>query len=121
MRGSPWHLGQSVTRCLAQANKKAAARWFFALEVGLKRTVLYDFHVANGAKMVPFAGWSMPIRYKDSIMNSTVNCRQNGGLFDVSQMCGLSLTGNGCVLFLEKLVIADVADLPLEQEHCLYK
>ncbi|KAJ9169124.1 hypothetical protein P3X46_020586 [Hevea brasiliensis] len=61
--------------------------------------------------MVPFAGWSIPIQYKDSIMDSTINCREHGGLFDVSHMCGLSLIGKDCVPFLEKLVIADVAGL----------
>ncbi|KAE8659766.1 Aminomethyltransferase [Hibiscus syriacus] len=87
MRGSLWHLGQSVTRHLAQADKKAVARWFFASEADLRKTVLYDFHVANCGKMVPFAGWSMPIQYKGSIMDSTVNCRQNGELFDVYPIC----------------------------------
>ena len=42
-------------------------------------------------KMVPFAGWSMPIQYKDSIMDATKHCRENGSLFDVSHMCGLTL------------------------------
>ena len=42
-------------------------------------------------KMVPFAGWSMPIQYKDSIMDATLHCRENGSLFDVSHMCGLTL------------------------------
>ena len=64
----------------------------------------------NGARPW-FAGWSMPIQYKDSIMESTVNCRTNGGLFDVAHMCGLSLKGRGAIPFLESLVIADVAGL----------
>jgi len=106
-----WQLGLSITRRLAQADKKAVGRRYFASEAELKKTVLYDFHVANGGKMVPFAGWGMPIQYKDSIMESTVNCRQNGSLFDVSHMCGFSLKGKDCVPFLEKLVIADVAAL----------
>jgi glycine cleavage system aminomethyltransferase T len=42
--------------------------------------------------MVPFAGWSMPIQYKDSIMDSTKWCREHASLFDVAHMCGLSLT-----------------------------
>lgn len=109
--GSLWQLGQSITRRLAQADKKTIARRHFSADADLKKTVLYDFHVANGAKMVPFAGWSMPIQYKDSIMESTLNCRQNGSLFDVSHMCGLSLMGKDCIPFLEKLVIADVAGL----------
>lgn len=56
----------------------------------LKRTPLYDYHVANGGKMVPFAGWEMPIQYKDSIMDSTKHCRSDASLFDVSHMCGLT-------------------------------
>lgn len=111
MRGGLWQLGQSITRRLAQADKKTIPRRCFSSEADLKKTVLYDFHVANGGKMVPFAGWSMPIQYKDTIMESTVNCRENGSLFDVSHMCGLSLKGKDCIPFLEKLVIADVAGL----------
>ncbi|XP_061345504.1 aminomethyltransferase, mitochondrial-like [Gastrolobium bilobum] len=111
MRGGLWQLGQSITRRLAHGNKKAVARRCLSTEAELKRTVFHDFHVANGGKMVPFAGWSMPIQYKDSIMDSTLNCRQNGALFDVSHMCGLSLKGKDCVPFLEKLVIAEVAGL----------
>lgn len=112
MRGAGfWQLGQSITRRLAQADKKAVARRCYASEADLKKTVLYDFHVAHGGKMVPFAGWSMPIQYKDSIMESTLNCRENGSLFDVSHMCGLSLKGKDSVAFLEKLVVADVAGL----------
>ena len=41
--------------------------------------------------MVPFAGWAMPIQYKDSIMDSTTHCRKHASLFDVSHMCGLTL------------------------------
>lgn len=111
MRGGLWQLGQSISRRFVQGDKKAVANRFFATGADLKKTVLYDFHVANSGKMVPFAGWSMPIQYKDSIMDSTLNCRQNGSLFDVSHMCGLSLKGKDCVPFLEKLVIADVAGL----------
>ena len=64
----------------------------FASESGpSKRTPLYDYHVAHGGKMVPFAGWDMPIQYKTSIMDSTKHCRTGAALFDVSHMCGLSL------------------------------
>jgi len=41
--------------------------------------------------MVPFAGYSMPIQYKDSIMDSTNHCRTGASLFDVAHMCGLTL------------------------------
>lgn len=93
----------SVTRRLS--------RHFATDSASLKKTPLFDFHVANGGKMVPFAGWSMPIQYADSIMDSTLNCRAQGSLFDVSHMCGLSLKGRDAVPFLETLVIADVAGL----------
>uniref|UniRef100_A0A1D1YAL1 Aminomethyltransferase n=1 Tax=Anthurium amnicola TaxID=1678845 RepID=A0A1D1YAL1_9ARAE len=116
MRGAGlWQLGQgALTRRLSQPGE--AARRCLAAEAAqqqqqLKKTVLHEFHVENGGKLVPFAGWSMPIQYKDSIMDSTLNCRANGSLFDVSHMCGLSLRGNQCVPFLEQLVVADVAAL----------
>ncbi|EFJ41696.1 hypothetical protein VOLCADRAFT_107582 [Volvox carteri f. nagariensis] len=83
----------------------------FADDANLKKTVLYDFHVANGGKMVPFAGWSMPIQYKDSIMESTIFCRKNASLFDVSHMCGLTLKGKDAIKFLEGLVVGDIAGL----------
>eukprot|EP00244_Chara_vulgaris_P009496 TRINITY_DN404_c0_g1_i5.p1 TRINITY_DN404_c0_g1~~TRINITY_DN404_c0_g1_i5.p1 ORF type:complete len:423 (-),score=76.97 TRINITY_DN404_c0_g1_i5:783-2051(-) len=87
-------------------------RRFFADDASaLKRTALYDIHVANGGKMVPFAGWSMPIQYKDSIMESTINCRTKAGLFDVSHMCGLSLMGKDVIPFMETLVVSDIAAL----------
>ncbi|CAI9783924.1 unnamed protein product [Fraxinus pennsylvanica] len=105
-----WQLGQSITRRLAQ-DKKTIVRRYFASEAELKKTTLYDFHVANGGEMVPFASWSMPIQYKDSIMDSTLNCRKPGSLFDVTHMCGQSLKGKDCIHFLEKLVVADVAGL----------
>lgn len=64
----------------------------FAADAGpLKRTPLYDLHVANGGKMVPFAGWELPIQYKASIMESTKQCRGESVLFDVSHMCGMSM------------------------------
>ncbi|EFN57185.1 hypothetical protein CHLNCDRAFT_30552 [Chlorella variabilis] len=83
----------------------------FADDASLKKTVLYDYHVANGGKMVPFAGWSMPIQYKDSIIDSTLHCRTHASIFDVSHMCGLTLKGKDAVPFLEGLVVGDIAAL----------
>ena len=52
-----------------------------------KKTQLYDFHVANGAKLVPFAGYSMPLQYKDlSHVESHHWTREKASLFDVSHM-----------------------------------
>jgi len=61
--------------------------------------------------MVPFAGWSMPIQYKDSIMDSTQHCRKGAALFDVAHMCGLTLKGPDAISFLETLVVGDIAGL----------
>jgi len=74
----------------------------------LKKTPLHDFHVQNGGKMVEFCGWSMPVQYTHSVMESTKHCRKKALLFDVSHMCGLSLRGKDAVAFLEKLVVSDI-------------
>lgn len=55
--------------------------------VELKKTPLYDLHVAAGAKMVPFAGFSMPVTYADQgLVESHNHVRTKAGLFDVSHM-----------------------------------
>lgn len=51
-----------------------------------KRTPLYDLHVARGAKMVPFAGYEMPVQYGLGVMKEHLWTRENAGLFDVSHM-----------------------------------
>lgn len=52
----------------------------------LKRTGLYDLHVELGAKMVPFAGYDMPVQYPMGVMKEHLHCRAAAGLFDVSHM-----------------------------------
>ncbi|CAL9120438.1 unnamed protein product [Musa textilis] len=114
--GGLWQLGQCLFRRLAQSKSTTPKPRHFAAAPAaepaeLKKTVLHDFHVEHGGKMVPFAGWSMPLQYKDSIMDSTLHCRAAASLFDVSHMCGLSLRGRDCIPFLETLVVADLAGL----------
>ena len=53
----------------------------------LKKTSLYDFHENNGAKFVPFAGYEMPIQYKDGIVKEHISTRTHAGFFDVSHIC----------------------------------
>lgn len=118
MRRAVSQLGDALRRGVGQQSSNAvrqtSRRWYAddAAAGELKKTMLYDFHVEHGGKMVPFAGWSMPIQYKDSIMESTINCRTHGSLFDVSHMCGLSLKGPDAIDFLETLVVADIKGLP---------
>ncbi len=52
----------------------------------LQRTALYDRHVAQGARMVPFAGYEMPVQFRDGIMAEHAHARTAAGLFDVSHM-----------------------------------
>lgn len=57
-----------------------------SVQAALKRTPLYEFHRAHGGKMVAFAGWSMPVQYTDSHINSHLHTRQHCSIFDVSHM-----------------------------------
>ena len=83
----------------------------------LRRTGLYDLHVAQGGKMVPFAGWEMPVQYPMGVMAEHLHSRAHAGLFDVSHMGQVlvrPLDGNPqtAALALEKLIPADVLGLP---------
>ncbi|XP_060597127.1 aminomethyltransferase, mitochondrial-like [Ruditapes philippinarum] len=81
----------------------------------LLRTCLYDFHVENGGKMVPFAGWEMPVQYKDSISDSHNNVRTQAGIFDVSHMLQTKVSGKDRIQYMESLVVGDIAGLKPNQ------
>ncbi|UXI20497.1 hypothetical protein NH340_JMT06440 [Sarcoptes scabiei] len=79
----------------------------------LKKTALYQFHLDHGAKMVPFAGYSMPVLYSDlSIKDSHLHTRSSASLFDVSHMLQMEIEGEDRIRFFESLVVADVKNLP---------
>lgn len=81
-------------------------------DVNIKKTSLYEFHVKNGAKMVPFAGYSMPLQYNDlSIIDSHRHTRTDVSLFDVSHMLQMEINGKDRIEFFENLVVADVKGL----------
>lgn len=67
----------------------------------MKKTPLYDEHVALGAKMLDFAGWQMPIRYKTGINDEHNAVRTSAGLFDVSHMGEITITGPDAAAFLD--------------------
>lgn len=75
-----------------------------------KRTPLYDEHVSLGARLVPFAGWEMPLQYS-GIVAEHESVRRAAGLFDVSHMGQLQLSGPAAVDVLNGLVPSDVANL----------
>ncbi|KAA8652042.1 Aminomethyltransferase, mitochondrial [Aspergillus tanneri] len=78
----------------------------------VKRTQLYDLHIARGAKMVPFAGYSMPLQYSDlSHVESHKWTREKASLFDVSHMVQHHLIGPGVQEFLMKITPSSVDQL----------
>lgn len=77
----------------------------------LLETPLCALHQRLGAKMVPFAGYLMPVQYKDGVLKEHLHTRAAAGLFDVSHMGQASLSGPGSADFLESLVPGDVHGL----------
>jgi len=70
-------------------------------------------HLDADAKMVPFAGYEMPVSYPLGIKKEHLHTRNNAGLFDVSHMGQIRLSGEGVKAALESLVPVDIIDLPL--------
>jgi aminomethyltransferase len=77
----------------------------------LQRTPLHALHVALGGKMVPFAGYAMPVQYPTGIMAEHLQTRSAAGLFDVSHMGQLRLHGAGAAKALETLVPGEIQAL----------
>lgn len=97
----------SLVRCYSSESSKS-----------LLKTPLYDQHVKLGATMVPFAGYSMPVLYKDqSHIQSHHWTRNNCGVFDVSHMLQHKISGPGTTEFLEKITPTDFKSLKPFQSH----
>ncbi|MFQ5958243.1 MAG: glycine cleavage system aminomethyltransferase GcvT [Alphaproteobacteria bacterium] len=77
----------------------------------LKRTPLFDLHVELGAKLVPFAGYEMPVHYAGGILAEHLHTRAKAGLFDVSHMGQIAVRGADAAHALETLVPGDIAGL----------
>ncbi|WP_136417393.1 glycine cleavage system aminomethyltransferase GcvT [Herbaspirillum sp. ST 5-3] len=87
----------------------------------LARTPLYNLHVELGARMVPFAGYEMPVQYPTGVLKEHNHTRTQAGLFDVSHMGQVRLSGAGAAVALESLVPVDVVDLPLHfQRYAMF-
>jgi aminomethyltransferase len=86
----------------------------------LKRTPLYEAHVAAGAKLVPFAGWEMPVEY-DGIRAEHLRVRDSCGVFDVSHMGEIETQGPQAVELLQRLLTNDVSKIQVggAQYSCL--
>ena len=81
-------------------------------EAVLRRTPLYDTHKALGAKIIPFAGWEMPVWYT-SVVEEHLACRQAAGLFDVAHMGVYQAEGPDAVVFLDSVCSNDIAALEI--------
>jgi len=85
------------------------------------RTVLYDLHVELGAKMVPFAGYDMPVQYPLGIMKEHLHTREAAGLFDVSHMGQVVISGDNPAKSIEKLIPGDIQALqPGEMRYAFF-
>jgi aminomethyltransferase len=80
-------------------------------------TPLNALHLELGARMVPFAGYSMPVQYPAGLMAEHKWCRDNAGLFDVSHMGQLRLVGADAAAAFETLMPVDVIDLPVGKQR----
>lgn len=83
----------------------------------LKRTPFHEFHVALGGKIVPFAGYEMPVQYPTGITAEHQAVRQGCGVFDVSHMGEFVVRGERAVAFVDAVTSNDVAKLVIGQAH----
>ena len=83
----------------------------------LLTTPLNALHIELGARMVPFAGYSMPVQYPAGLMAEHVHTRTAAGLFDVSHMGQLKLIGADAAAAFETLMPVDVIDLPVGKQR----
>jgi aminomethyltransferase len=81
----------------------------------LKRTPFYDLHVAAGAKMVPFAGFEMPVQYPEGITAEHLTVRRGAGLFDVTHMGEFEVTGKDALAFVSFVTSNDPGALAVGQ------
>ncbi len=83
----------------------------------LKTTPLYHLHQELGGKLVPFAGYAMPVNYPMGVLKEHLHTRAHAGLFDVSHMGVVSLLGDNADKALESLVPADICGLGVGRQR----
>jgi glycine hydroxymethyltransferase len=102
----PYHIGVTGP---GQESPKPDFIWTAPAEL-LRRTPLYDIHKEMGAKIIPFAGWEMPVWYS-SVMEEHLATRQAAGLFDVSHMGVYQVEGEEAESFLDSVVANNCGSL----------
>jgi aminomethyltransferase len=88
-----------------------------SLPAVLSKTPLHALHLELGAKMVPFAGYEMPVNYPGGIIAEHKHCRESAALFDVSHMGQVRLSGDHAAAALETLVPVDIAGLTVGKQR----
>jgi aminomethyltransferase len=83
----------------------------------LRRTLLHAWHVAHGARMVPFAGWDMPVQYAAGVTREHIATRTHAGIFDVCHMGRFRVTGPSAATFLSSLLTNDPNSIAPGQAH----
>lgn len=87
----------------------------------LHKTALFQLHVDAGARMVPFAGYDMPVQYPSGIIKEHLHTRKKAGLFDVSHMGQITVKGNNVAQLLETLMPVDIVGLaPGKQRYGIF-
>ena len=82
----------------------------------LHKTPLHAVHVAAGARMVPYAGWEMPVEYA-GITQEHLAVRQTAGIFDVSHMGEIEIAGKGALDAVQHISCNDASRLAVGQAH----
>jgi glycine hydroxymethyltransferase len=104
----PYFIGQTDS----PEKALAAFEWKEPQEIALKRTPLYEIHKAMGAKIIPFAGWEMPVWYT-SVVEEHQACREAAGLFDVAHMGVFQAEGPHAAQFLDTVCGNDIGGLEI--------
>ena len=102
----PWFIG----RTRSQGTALPAFKWEDKNSGELFRTPLYEDHKKMGAKLIPFAGWEMPVWYT-SVVEEHLACRNAAGLFDVAHMGVFQAEGADAALFLDSVCGNDIGTL----------
>ncbi|MCP4358864.1 MAG: glycine cleavage system aminomethyltransferase GcvT [Chloroflexi bacterium] len=95
-------------------------KWAEPVDPPLKRTSLYESHTQSGGRIVPFAGYEMPVRYETSVGEEHAAVRQAAGLFDATHMGTFDASGLHVVEFLNTVTTNDVKSLKIGRSHYTY-
>lgn len=102
-----------ISRLIAQSSIIYKPFMNFSSSQKVLKTPLYDFHVAKEGKIVTFAGYYLPVQYKNGgIIPEHHHTRKSATLFDVSHMGNIKIYGNDRIKFIESFTIGDIKELP---------